>query len=164
MKKILKLLFVFILIVLNLTCLFTLSFDQQLYTSSMQSNASIVITVLENGTNKPIDNAAVCIIETKSYYSTNNNGVTEKIEVPVIRNQNFDNSLIRNFGEITILAYKPGYSDHIHFYEEVRPSQTKLGIIIKLTPIYSQTDTTPTITCNTPNKSWAEQLINIFKK
>lgn len=164
MKKILKLLFVFILIVLNLTCLFTLSFDQQLYTSSMQSNASIVITVLENGTNKPIDNASVCIIETKSYYSTNNNGVTEKIEVPVIRNQNFDNSLIRNFGEITILVYKPGYSDHIHFYEEVRPSQTKLGIIIKLTPIYSQTDTTPTITCNTPNKSWAEQLINIFKK
>lgn len=164
MKKILKLLFVFILIVLNLTCLFTLSFDQQLYTSSMQSNASIVITVLENGTNKPIDNASVCIIETKSYYSTNNNGVTDKIEIPVIRNQNFDNSLIRNFGEITILAYKPGYSDHIHFYEEVRPSQTKLGIIIKLTPIYSQTDTTPTITCNTPNKYWAEQLINIFKK
>ncbi len=164
MKKFLKCLPVIVLLILNIFFALMLAPNNTSIVAANDRFGKIVITVLEKGTNKPIDNAKICLIETHEYFSTNKNGLSDTLQVPILRNENFDNSLKRTWGDITLLVYKPGYSDHISFYEQVPVNQTRLGVVIYLSPIYSETDTAPTITTNTPDKTWINELIKLYKK
>ena len=125
---------------------------------------SFVVTVLEKNTLAPIDNATVCIIETKEYHNTNSHGLTKKISVPIIENANFNNSLKRPYGEITLLAYKAGYSSAISFYNITRPNTTNVGIIFYLSPIINQEDNKLEIITNAPDSAWASELARLYKK
>lgn len=122
------------------------------------------IKVLEAGSLKPIDNATVCIIETKSYCYTDKYGNAPKQAIPIVPNNNYDISLARNWGEFTILVYKPGYCSYISFYNEIYAGSTRVGIVCMLSPIINDND--PRITTNvvTPNEAWVETLIALFKK
>ena len=164
MKKFFKLFSVVLLLIINICALFFTKPQTVKQIASNETYGKIVVTVLEENTNKPIDNAIVCLIESREYVSTNKNGLTNILKVPIIRNTNFDYSLKRNWGEITLLVYKPGYADHICFYQSVPVKQTRLGIIVRLSPIFSSTDTAPTITTNTPDKTWVKELIRLYKK
>lgn len=164
MKKLIKISIAIILVALNIFCIYLFPNIKTEQVSSIKSSSHIIVTVLEKGSNIPIDNAKLCIIETKEYFATNKNGVSDKISVPILKNSNLNSSLEQNWGEITILVYKSGYSDHIQFYEQIPINKTKYGTIIHLTPIYSSSDTAPTITTNAPNNSWIQKLIQVYKK
>ena len=161
MKNQLKILLSVILIIANIICI-TIIPSITIPANAPNNEGSIVVTILEQGSNKPIDNATICVIETKEYFATNKNGVSEKITLPILKNKNLDNSLNQNWGEITLLAYKPGYSDHILFSEPVPINQTRYGLIIHLTPIYSSIDTSPTISVNKPDTAWVNELIKLY--
>lgn len=132
--------------------------------ASAKDTAKIRVQVLEQNTNKPIDGATICVIETRHYENTDKYGYSKLIEVPIIRNTNFDISNSRNWGEITILVYKSGYADNITFYTSVIPNSTKVGIVVHLAPIISSLDISPDINVEHPNQLWATQLINLYKK
>lgn len=132
--------------------------------ATAKDSAKIKIHVIEQNTGKPIDGATVCIIETRHYENTNKYGYTNLINVPIIRNTNFDMSHSRNWGELTILVYKNGYSDNITFYTSVIPNSTKVGVVIQLAPIISSEDNSPDISVESPNYSWTKQLIKLYKK
>lgn len=127
-------------------------------------SGKIQIKVLESNTLSPIDNATICIIETRHYETTNKHGLSNIITVPILRNTNFDLSLTRNWGELTILVYKNGYADNISFYQSIIPNTTRMGLIIYLNPITSTDDISPTISTEEPNISYAQRLIKLYKK
>lgn len=159
-----------VLILVNSLLCFSLfySLGRQAATKQITANISesgkIQIKVLEANTLKPIDGATVCIVETRHYENTNKYGQTSIIEVPIIRNQNFDLSLSRNWGELTILVYKSGYADNISFYQSLKPNTTKVGLTIFLSPIINEEDFTPTISLESPDQTWVESLIKLYKK
>lgn len=124
----------------------------------------IVVTVLETNTLNPIDNATVCVIETRKYYATNKKGLTETITVPIITNDNFNQSLKRDWGEITLLIYKTGYADSINFYTAITNNNTRVGFVVYLTPIINEEDNKPSINVEQPNSTWAQELIKLYKK
>ena len=128
------------------------------------STAKVIIQVIDEFSNKPIDNATVCILETKHYENTNKHGLTNSIEVPIIRNSNFDLHLKRTWGELTILVYKNGYYDNISFYNNVYPNSTRVGLTIKLREIIYPEENNTIITTELPNKQWCETLIKLYKK
>ena len=133
-------------------------------TSANAQMGKIIVTVLEANTLNPIDNATVCIIETRKYYSTNQKGLTENIIVPILPNDNFNQSLKRNWGEMTILVYKSGYADSINFYTAITNNNTRVGFVVYLTPIINEEDNKPNINVEQPNSTWTQELINLYKK
>ncbi len=128
------------------------------------STGKIQVEVLEANSNRPIDGATVCVIESRHYENTNKYGKTSLISVPIIKNVNFDLSVERTWGEVTLLVYKNGYADSINFYTAVMPNSTRVGIIIYLTPIISTGDLAPSVNIESPNKLWIESLIKLYKK
>lgn len=168
-----KRLFIFTLIslfLLNISSACMLIFNAGKNSFSRQTNlqikqsGKIIVTVLEESTLKPIDNATVCIIETRHYENTNIHGKTNYIIVPILPNTNFNLTNQREYGELTILVYKSGYSDHISFYNMIYPGFINAGIVIKLKPIINQEDISPVIDTKSPDKSWCEKLIKLYKK
>lgn len=133
-------------------------------TTAKADTGKIVVTVLEANTLNPVDNATVCVIETRKYYNTNLKGLTENIIVPILPNNNFNIALPRAWGEITLLVYKPGYADSINFYTSITTNTTRVGFIVYLTPIINEGDETPEINVESPNTIWAQELIKLYKK
>ena len=161
--------YIFILsLVLIIECLFlAYSFGKQksnFISTTYTQSGRVQIKVLEANTLTPIDNATVCIIETRHYETTNKYGKTNLITVPILRNNNFDLSLTRNWGELTILVYKNGYSDNISFYNSIIPNTTRIDLIIYLSPITSSSDLSPTISVEEPNNNYIQRLIKLYKK
>ncbi len=150
---------------ISLLSLLVFSFkDNAIYASTASQSGKIVVQVLESNSNRQIDGATVCVIETRHYENTDKYGKTSMIEVPIIRNSNFDISLERPFGEVTLLVYKNGYADSINFYQSVMPGSTRVGIVIYLTPIISESDNKTEISMEKPNEVWINNLINLYKK
>ena len=152
------------LLIIPLLILAFIARPQTVSTSKNTEFGSIVVTVLEKNTLDPIDNATVCVIETREYYYTSNKGLTKKISVPIIENANFNNSLKRNYGEITLLVYKAGYASAISFYNIIKPNTTNVGVIFYLSPIINEEDNKIEIISNTPDTSWATELEKLYKK
>ena len=135
--------------------------------SQSSSNGKVgtfVVTVLESGSLNPIDNATVCIVETKKYYQTNKHGSTNKLTAPILNSSPLNNSLIQNWGEITLLVYKPGYADTIIFNTAIFVDKIRIGIVVFLNPIINNEDNKPTIISETPNEIWVKELIKLNKK
>ena len=157
--------FIILLAGLNLALVFILIGKENIVPVSTTANyGSIIVSVLEQGSLSPITNATVCVIETRKYYSTNNKGLTEKITAPILTNSNFDNSLKRNYGEITLLVYKNGYTSELSFGNIISPNTTRVGVVILLSPIINPNDPDLSINSQNPDTSWATELYKLYKK
>lgn len=126
-------------------------------------NGHIIIKVLESNTLEPVLNANVCIVETRTYTTTNKSGYTPKLTIPIIPNNNFDISLKRDWGEFTILVYKKGYTTFISFYNVVYPNTTNVGLICYLSPIINADDPIFITNVTKPDDTWIYTLINLYK-
>lgn len=133
-------------------------------TTDASSSSRVIIQVIDDFTNQPIEGVTICIIETRHYEITNKYGSTTPIEVPIVTNKNFDLYLKRNWGELTILAYKNGYADNLSLYNLVMPNTTRAGLIIRMREIINSEDNSPTISVNQPSPEWIETLIKLYKK
>ena len=154
---------IFSCLLFNLLCLITEINTRQTFSTTNPTGYTIV-KVLEDGSLAPINNATICIVETRSYYQTNKYGYTEKIPVPIISNKNFDISLKREYGEFTLIVYAPGYSTLISYYNSVYAGMTNAGIVCKLPLVINQSDENFVVFSNKPSDEYSAQLINLYKK
>lgn len=129
--------------------------------SSQNEYAYLKISIIDLKTREPINNATVCIVETERYYTTDKNGNTPTIQVPYIKNSNFDNILERPWGDITILAYKDGYVDYLVFYIMVQKNSTRY-LTLTLAPYSAGSE--PYLLIESPDNEWAKELITKYKK
>lgn len=131
---------------------------------SPRQTAKIQITVLEESSLIPINNATVCIVDSRHYEKTNKHGRTSIISVPIIPSNNFSMSTLPQFGYLTILVYKTGYSDNLTLNYPILPETLSVGLTIKMRPIINEEDLEPTILSTVPNIDWCKKLIKLYKK
>jgi hypothetical protein len=123
--------------------------------------AYLKISIIDLKTREPLENATVCILETKQYYTTDKYGNTPTIQAPYLKNSNFDDVLERPWGDITILAYKDGYVDYLVFYIMVQKNKTRY---LTLTLAPHSVGSEPYLIIESPDDDWAKEIIKRYKK
>ena len=154
---------IFVLLSISNIVMFS-SYTKSISANSSQKTGYATIKVIESNTLAPINNATICIIETREYFQTDKYGYTQKISLPIIPNTNFDISLKRNWGDFTILAYKSGYSSFISYYNKVYDGITSVGIICTLSPIINPSDPLVISSANKPPDDYSSTLVKLYKK
>lgn len=128
--------------------------------NTAEATAYLKVTVVDGATGIVLQGANVCIPEINGYYSTDSNGVTATIPIPYRPNTNFDKTLKRAWGDITVLTYKDGYADFIIFYIMTTKDTTR-RLTITLYP--SSTPMTHTL-IESPDPNWVQDFVNKYKK
>lgn len=157
------------LLILNIVLISTLFFSLGQKSNSKPifkafQNATMQINVVEESSLKPIDNATVCIVEARHYENTNKYGRTGFMSVPIIKTNNYSLSNIPDYGTLTILIYKTGYSDNLTFNFHIMPKTISVGLTIRLRPIINKEDLEPTINGICPDPGFCKNLIKLYKK
>lgn len=156
---------IFILIILfSFSLVFSLGQKSTKPAFNSFQKATMQINVVEESSLKPVDNATVCIVEARHYENTNKHGKTGFISVPIIKANNYSLSNIPDYGTLTILVYKSGYSDNLTFNFHIIPKTISVGLTIRLRPIINQEDLKPTINGICPNEEFCINLIKLYKK
>lgn len=132
-------------------------------TSQSAETAALTLCVLEGYTESPIENATVVILETGKTYKTNENGLTDVIEVPVIRDTRYDAILEKPWGEVSLIVYKDGFVPYALFYLQVLAGQTREGVKILLFEQGSTDSGEPFSIIEGPNRVWVNQLVKMYR-
>ena len=69
---------------------------------------SLTVTVCDGVSGEPLSGARVVVAETGEEYTTDQNGQTPAITVPIYKNERFDEILAQDWGEATLLVYHDG--------------------------------------------------------
>lgn len=145
--------------------IFIFSYNSQtVYTSVTVASGKAVVAVFDKYENTPIDNATICVLETREYYQTQKLGScvltfeTTKQTKPI-----FNNSL-KEFDEYTLLIYKNGYYPHFYHNLKIQHNITRTGIIIKLEPLALETEISYTEDFDYPPQDWSETAIQYYRK
>jgi|GEM_PF-5435855 len=72
------------------------------------------VRVIDGRTLQPLKGTEVVIAETEQRVTTNGDGYTPWINVPVLRSERFRPLVAELHGQLTAIAYKNGYRDSIH--------------------------------------------------
>lgn len=123
-------------------------------------NAYLEITVVDLFTDKKLENANICIIETNSYYKTDSFGKSPLISVPFIDEQQ-NGYPKKDWTDITLLVYREGYNDYICFYLELKKDSIR-RLTVTLPPLSH--GYIPFILSETPPTEWTMELIKMYKK
>jgi hypothetical protein len=145
--------------IIFLLCLFSPISLKTSPVSTKTKFANIIIQVKNNNYDSPVDNASICILNTKQYYYTKKNGYTESISIPLFDEYKIDDYYIYN-----LLIYKNGYNDYIYYGLKVKPSQKRADIIIPLIPIINHNDIETTLFFEPPYNKTIEEIIKENKK
>ena len=132
-------------------------------TGQNAETAALTLRVLEGYTESPIENATVVILETGKTYKTNENGLTDVIEVPVIRDTRYDAILEKPWGEVSLIVYKDGFVPYALFYLQVLAGQTREGVKILLFEQGRTDSGEPFSIIEGPNRVWVNQLVEMHR-
>jgi len=133
------------------------------YTSNTQKIGQAIISVFDSQENTPIQNATICILETKEYYQTNKLG-SIKFSLPANNNNSLKySSPKKDWQEYTLLIYKNGYYPHLYFGLKIKHNTLSSGIAITLKNLSFPNDTPYTTDYSYPTHDWLEQIINEYK-
>jgi hypothetical protein len=130
---------------------------------SNSNTAYLTVNVLEGYTETPIANASVAVVETGKVYQTDENGMTDKIDVPVIRDARYDSIIQKPWGEITLIIYKEGFVPYALFYLQVLGGQTREGVKILLFEEGQTESSEPFSIIEGPNRVWVDALVEMYR-
>lgn len=127
--------------------------------SSSTRFASLLIHIKDNYSGDPINNATICIINTRQYYSSNKNGYSDTISLPLFDEYQHDDYYFYN-----LLIYKNGYNDFFYFNLKVKLNQKRADVVIPLIPIINESDIKTTIFYEPPFQKTIDELIKENKR
>lgn len=126
-------------------------------------NAMLTVKVVEGYTESPIEGASVVIIETGEVYKTNSEGLTDVIQVPMVRDSRFDGVLPKPWGEVSMIIYKEGFVPYALFYLQVIENETREGVKILLFEKGITDSSEPFSIIEGPNRLWVNELIKMYQ-
>lgn len=126
-------------------------------------NAKLTVNVAEGYTDDPVTGARVVILETGKTYTTDAQGNTGIIEVPVIRDTRFDKIIPKPWGEVSLVVYKEGFLPYALFYLQVAGGQTRNGVKVLLFESNSTGNSEPFSIIEGPNRAWVDELVHKFQ-
>ncbi len=154
-----KIVALFIIVLLMFLCAFSaISFADKI----SPETASLKITLRDSFDASYIKDATVFVLETESYFKTDEKGQTGIINIPYERDARYDSTSSKNFMEITLLIYKEGYIDYILLHTAIYSGEVKNKLVIldkkqdDLMSYYVFTDEA--------NHTWIEKIIAKYKK
>lgn len=119
--------------------------------------------VLDGKTNAPICGATICVPETGKTYRTDENGAVGTIQVPILRDERFDDMLPKDWGEITLLVYQEGYAPYGLFYLRIRKDESRAGPTIFLYDQESFSLGAPFTIIENPDDAWARAILRKYQ-
>ena len=122
----------------------------------------IIIKVQDGMSLEPIEGAEVIIVETDGRYTTDKQGKTQKIRVPIIEDKNFTDILKKPWGEVTIIVTKPGYATYVLFYAQIWENETRQGPNVLLFKADERAAERPYIIIEGPQRIWVNELISKY--
>lgn len=125
--------------------------------------AKLTVNVVEGYTESPISDASVVVVETGNVYTTNSQGYTGVIEVPLVRDTRYDKILAKPWGEVTLIIYKDGFMPYALFYLQVIGGQTREGVKILLFEQGITDSNEPFSIIEGPNRIWVDELIKMYQ-
>ena len=132
--------------------------------SVKENDASVSFSAIDGVSGLPIDNVKIVLPEYEKVLYTNENGRTEKVEVPVMYDMHYSETLAQGYGVLSVLAYKEGYNDYALFLaqvEEQKERNIKIYLFALDAPISKGA---PIYTVESPDKEWVNQLLEKYKK
>jgi hypothetical protein len=126
-------------------------------------HAKVQFEVAEGFTETPVKGATVVILDTGKRYLTDENGLTEVIEVPMIADTRFNSILTKPWGEINAIIYKEDFVPYALFYLQVFKDKTRKGVKILLFKEEDVTRGEPFSIIEGPNRVWVNELIKKYQ-
>lgn len=118
------------------------------------------VRVLDGYTDAPIEGAEVVIPETERRFLTDALGKTERIELPVMRDSEYDRLLPRADGRATVIVLCPGYTPYLLLYARVTPGKEREPTV----RLFPDDGTLPVFTViEAPPAEWAEALVEKYR-
>lgn len=127
-----------------------------------KGSGTLQVQVVNGWTNAPLKGATVVIPEISKSYTTDSEGKTPVITVPIIEDDVYKNILEKTWGEITLLVYNDGYIPYALFHVMVTANENRNGPTIMLFETGSTSSSEPFCIIEGPEKTWANQLINKY--
>ena len=119
------------------------------------------VRVVDGYTDKPIEGAEVVVPETGARYHTDARGKTPKLNLPVIRDSEYDLLLENEQGRATLIVFAEGYTPYLLLYARVTPQKEREGPTVRLFP---DDGTLPVFTViEAPPPEWAEELVDKYR-
>ncbi|MCR5808439.1 MAG: carboxypeptidase-like regulatory domain-containing protein [Clostridiales bacterium] len=118
------------------------------------------LCVRDGPADEPIYGACVVVPETGERFYTDENGLTPKMELPVIPDENLSGILPSRGGRITFIVYAEGYTPYLLLYARTFPG-------VRDTPtalLFPDDGTLPVFTViEAPDEGWCRELAEKFR-
>jgi hypothetical protein len=126
-------------------------------------SAKLTLNVVEGFNETPIADATIIVVDTGDVYHTDENGMTDVMEVPFVRDTRYDKVLPKPWGEVSLIIYKNGYVPYALFYLQVLEGETREGVKILLFENDSAQSTEPFSIIEGPNRIWVDALVEKYQ-
>ncbi len=129
---------------------------------ALMHKGSISVTVRDGFSDNPLVGAQVVIPEWDLTCTTDENGSTGKIDIPIAADAHFDGFYPTTWGECTLLVYCEGYIPYALFHVTVWEQQARQGPNIYLFPEDSGKRDQPFIVVEAPPRLWVNGLLERY--
>lgn len=120
---------------------------------------AVRVRVLDGMTDTPISSACVTVPETCESFLTGEGGLTAKMELPVIRDPQYDLLLENPEGRITLIVRAEGYTPYLLLYARITPGCERTIEIL----LFPDDGTLPVFTViEAPPAAWSEELLKKY--
>ena len=121
------------------------------------------LKVLDGSTKQPVANAAVVLPQTGQTFSTDANGQSPEISVPILADSRLDNLQKQDWGGVCILVYADGYIPYALFDMQVEANKKRAGpTILVFKKGATQTDD-PLNIVEAPERAWVNALVEKYQ-
>lgn len=128
--------------------------------SPAPSVGTLRLRVLDGFTDEPIAGAEIVIPETGGRFVTDGSGLTEKLELPVIPDAEYDRLLPSGEGRVTVIVLCPGYTPYLLLYARVTPGDERTPTV----RLFPDDGTLPVFTViEAPPPEWSEELVKKWR-
>ncbi|MGI6168609.1 MAG: hypothetical protein ACOYI4_02690 [Christensenellales bacterium] len=124
---------------------------------------SLQIQAVDGASDVPLAGVTIVIPETSQTYTTGDDGKTQLIRVPIIKDTHYQDLLAMPWGEITILAFKDGYIPYALFYVQVWENEVRQGPNLLMFREGSTSTSQPFSIVEGPQRLWVEQILEKYK-
>lgn len=118
--------------------------------------------VVDGFSDEPVKDATVVLLDTGKEYITDDKGMTQPVEVPIIDDKRFNSIMPKTWGEVSAVIYKKGYVPYALFYLEVFPDKTRKGVKILIFKEGEITNDQPFSIIEGPNRIWVNDVIKKY--
>jgi hypothetical protein len=121
------------------------------------------LTVLDGSTKNPVKNASVVLPLTGKTYTTDAQGQSPEISVPILSDNRFDGIQKQDWGDVCVLVYADGYIPYALFDMQVEPNKRRTGPTVLIFQKGTTQSDDPFNIVEAPERAWVNALVQKYE-